>query len=75
MAYSVILGRPTLNVIKKAMVAPCLLLIQFELDDGKVGKLYGEQKMTREYYYVSLKSSGRKEEPPIGETSRPNKTG
>ncbi|KAJ8439076.1 LOW QUALITY PROTEIN: hypothetical protein Cgig2_018470 [Carnegiea gigantea] len=73
-AYNVILGQPTLNVIK-VVVASYLLLIQFELNDQKVGKLYGEQKMARECYYVSLKSFGRKEEPPIGEMSEPNKTG
>ena len=31
--------------------------------------------MTREFYCVSLKSSGRKKELPIREMSRPNKTG
>jgi len=46
-----------------------LLLIQFELDDGKVGTLYGDQKMARECCYMSLKSLGRKEEPLPGETS------
>ncbi|KAJ8428914.1 hypothetical protein Cgig2_011656 [Carnegiea gigantea] len=74
MTYNVILGRPTLNAIK-VVVAPHLLLIQFKLDDEKVGKLYEDQKMAMECYYVSLKSLGRKEEPPTGETSRPNKTG
>jgi len=58
-AYIVILGRPTLNAIK-VVVAPCLPLVQFELDDGKMGKLYGDQKKVRECYYVSLKSVGRK---------------
>jgi len=48
MAYNVILGQPILNVIK-AMVAPYLLLIQFELDDEKLVKLYGDQKMAREF--------------------------
>jgi len=38
MGYNIILGRPTLNAIK-AMMAGYLLLIQFELDDKKVGKL------------------------------------
>ncbi|KAJ8453102.1 hypothetical protein Cgig2_014865 [Carnegiea gigantea] len=45
-------------------MTPYLLLIQFELDDKKVGKLYKDQKMARECYYLSLKSLGRKEEPP-----------
>ena len=64
-AYNVFLGRPTLNAIK-AVVTHYLLLVQFELDDEKVGKLYGDQKMAREYHYMSLKSLGRKEEPPSG---------
>ena len=63
MAYDVILGRPTINIIE-VVAAPYLLLIQFELDDGKVGKFYGDQKMAKEYYYLSLKSLGRKEKPP-----------
>ena len=46
-AYNVILGLSTLNVIR-VVVAPHLLLIQFELDDEKVGKLYGDQKMANE---------------------------
>ena len=45
-AYNVILGLSTLNVIR-VVVAPHLLLIQFELDDGKVEKRYREQKMER----------------------------
>ncbi|KAJ8451504.1 LOW QUALITY PROTEIN: hypothetical protein Cgig2_018138 [Carnegiea gigantea] len=65
-------GRPTLNAVN-AVVTPYLLLVQFELDDGKVGKLYEDQKMVRECYYVSLKSLGRKEEPLSGEASRPPK--
>ncbi|KAJ8425765.1 hypothetical protein Cgig2_014879 [Carnegiea gigantea] len=35
MVYNIILGHPTLNTIK-VVVAPYLLLIQFEVDDGKV---------------------------------------
>jgi len=33
MAYNVIIGRPTLSMLK-VVVAPYLLLMQFELDDG-----------------------------------------
>ena len=73
-AYNVILGRSTLNAIK-VVVGPYLLLIQFELHDEKVGKLYENQKMAMECCYVSLKSLGRKEQPPTWETSRPNKIG
>jgi len=49
MAYNVIIGRPTLNAVK-AVVAPYLLLMQFELNDGRVGKLFGDQRMARECY-------------------------
>jgi len=57
MTYNVIIGRPTLSAVK-AVIAPYLLLMQFELDDGRVGKLFGDQRMARECYYVSLKSLG-----------------
>ena len=73
MAYNVIIGRPTLSVLK-AVVAPYLLLMQFELDNGGVGKLFGDQKMARECYYVSLKSLGRKEEASVAELPRPSKS-
>jgi len=69
MVYIVILGHLTLNAIK-VIVAPYLLLIQFELDHGRVGKVYGYQKAARGCYYVSLKSLGRKEEPTLSEISR-----
>ena len=55
MAYNVILKCPTLNAIE-AVVVPYLVLIQFEVDDGEMGKLYDNQKMAKECYYVSLKS-------------------
>jgi len=57
MAYNVIIGCPTLNAVK-AVVAPYLLLVQFELDDGWVGKLFGDQRMACKCYYISLKSLG-----------------
>ena len=41
MAYNVIIERPTLSVLK-AVVVPYLLLMQFELDNGGVGKLFGD---------------------------------
>ncbi|KAJ8419387.1 hypothetical protein Cgig2_034105 [Carnegiea gigantea] len=47
----------------KSVVTHYLLLIQFELNDGKVGTLYKDQKMARECYYMSLKSLGMKKEP------------
>jgi len=62
MAYNVILRRPTLNSIKVVVVSH-LLLIQFELVNGGVGKLYRNQKMARECYFVRMKSLRRKEEP------------
>ena len=73
MAYNVIIERPTLSMLK-AVVAPYLLLMQFELDDRGVGKLFGDQRMARECYYVSLKSLGRKEEAPVTELSGPSKS-
>lgn len=74
MLYNIILGCLTFNAIK-AGVATYLFLIQFELDDNMVGKLYRGRKMAGEYYYKSLKSLGRKEEPLSGEPSRPPKIG
>ena len=35
MVYNIILGHPTLSAIK-AVIVPYLLLMQFELDDGRV---------------------------------------
>jgi len=74
MAYNVILGRPTLNTIKP-VIAPYLLLMQFELDDGRIGKLLGDQRMAWKCYYVSLKSLGRRDEASPAELSRPSKLG
>jgi len=62
------------NVIGiKAIVESYLLLIQFELDDGGVKKPYGDQKMTRECYYVSLKFLRRKKNPSKEKICRQNK--
>ena len=69
LVYNVILGRPTLNTIK-AILSPSLLLMQFELEDGRVGKLYGDEKVARKCYYVNLHSFWRKEEPAPCESSR-----
>jgi len=44
MAYNVILERPTLHKVK-AIIASYLLQLQFEADDGSVGKLQGDQRM------------------------------
>jgi len=40
-AYNVILGRPTLHKVK-AIIAPYLLQLQFEADDGSVGEIHGD---------------------------------
>ena len=73
MAYNVIIKCPTLSVVK-VVIAPYLLLLEFELDDGRVGKLFGDQRMARECYYVSLKSLGIRDELPFAESSRPSKS-
>jgi len=73
MAYNVIIGRPTLRMVK-AVIAPYLLLMQFELDDGRIGKLFGDQRMARECYYVILKMLGRREETTLAEPPRPCKS-
>ena len=39
--YNIIMGRPTLNKAKAA-ISTNQLLMQFETDDGKVGKIQGE---------------------------------
>ena len=54
MTYNVILGRPTLHKVK-AVVAPYLLQLQFETDDGAIGELRGDQRTARECYLVSIK--------------------
>ncbi|KAJ8419758.1 hypothetical protein Cgig2_011796 [Carnegiea gigantea] len=52
--YNVIIGRPTLHKVK-AVIAPCLLQLQLEADDGNIGKMRGDQRTTRECYLVSIK--------------------
>jgi len=39
----------------KAVIAPYLLQIQYESDDGTVGKLFEDQRITHECYLVSIK--------------------
>ena len=46
--YNVILGWPTLHEVKAA-IAPYLLQLQFQADDGGVSKIKGHQRTTREY--------------------------
>jgi len=43
MAYNAILGRPTLHKVK-AIIAPYLLKLQFEADDGSIGKIRWDQR-------------------------------
>jgi len=52
-AYDVILGRPTLHRVK-AVIAPYLLQLQFEADDGSVSEMHRDQRMARECYLVSI---------------------
>jgi len=40
-AYNVILGQPTLHKVK-AVIAPCLLQLQFEADGGSIGEMQGD---------------------------------
>ncbi|XP_048493461.1 uncharacterized protein LOC125494009 [Beta vulgaris subsp. vulgaris] len=47
--YNAIMGRPTMNKIKAA-ISVYQLLLQYETDDGQVGKIYGDQQTTRECY-------------------------
>ena len=45
------------------------------MENGKVGKLYGDQQTIRECYYVNLKSLRNGERTPPGKTSQPDKAG
>ena len=53
--YNMILGRPLLNRVKAA-ISTYHLLLQFETDDGSVGKIFGDQFEGRKCYVDSLKS-------------------
>ncbi|KAJ8435892.1 hypothetical protein Cgig2_010925 [Carnegiea gigantea] len=50
-AYNIILERPTLLTVK-AVIAPYLLQLQFEVDDGSMGTMHGDQHTARECYLV-----------------------
>ncbi|XP_056688301.1 uncharacterized protein [Spinacia oleracea] len=52
--YNIILGRPLLSKIKAA-ISVYQLLMQFELEDGSVGKIFGDQQVGRRCYVNSLK--------------------
>ncbi|KAJ8427411.1 hypothetical protein Cgig2_000605 [Carnegiea gigantea] len=53
LAYNVILGRATLHKAKVVIVS-YLLQLQYEVDDGSIGKLQGDEWMARECYLVSI---------------------
>jgi len=53
-AYNVIPERPTLHRVK-AVIAPCLLQLQFEANDSSIGEIHGHQRTPRECYLVSIR--------------------
>ena len=53
--YNIIMGRPTLNKAKAA-ISTYQLLVQFETNDDKVGKIQGDQQAARECYVNSLEN-------------------
>ncbi|KAJ8424438.1 hypothetical protein Cgig2_003896 [Carnegiea gigantea] len=54
MAYNVILRRPNLHKVK-AVIAPYLLQLQFEADDGSIGEMHGDQQTAWECYLVNIR--------------------
>ncbi|KAJ8438701.1 hypothetical protein Cgig2_011884 [Carnegiea gigantea] len=52
--YNIIIGRPTLHRVK-VVIAPYLLQLQFEADDGSVGMMQGDQRIAWECYLVSIR--------------------
>nr|XP_021842393.1 uncharacterized protein LOC110782534 [Spinacia oleracea] len=61
--YNIILGRPLLNKVKAAIFV-YQLLMQFELEDGTVGKIFGDQRVGRICYVNSLKRVSDTPQPP-----------
>lgn len=53
--YNIIMGRSTLNKAKAA-ISTYELLMQFEIDEGKAGKIQWDQQAARECYVNSLKN-------------------
>ncbi|KAJ8424731.1 hypothetical protein Cgig2_010031 [Carnegiea gigantea] len=53
MSYNVILGRPALYKVK-AVITPYFLQLQFEVDDGSMGEIHGDQRTAQECYLVSI---------------------
>ncbi|XP_056697782.1 uncharacterized protein [Spinacia oleracea] len=52
-AYNIILGRPTLNRAKAAIVTH-LMLLKFVCDDGSVSTMHGDQQQARDCYLTTL---------------------
>lgn len=59
-SYNIIIGRPTLSIVK-AVVAPYLFLMQYETDDGRVGKIYGDAEVAKGCYALSMQPLVEKE--------------
>ncbi|XP_021854794.2 uncharacterized protein [Spinacia oleracea] len=70
--YNIILGRPLLNKIKAA-ISVYQLLMQFELEDGTVGKIFGDQQVGRRCYVNSLKR-GTSTPQPLAKKAKPEGT-
>ena len=54
LSYNIIMGRPTLKK-GKAAISTYQLLMQFETNDKKVGKIQGDKQTARECYVNSVK--------------------
>ena len=67
--YNIILGRPLLSKIKAA-ISVYQLLMQFELEDGSVGKIFGDQQVGRRCYVNSLKR-GTSTPHPLAKKAKP----
>jgi len=52
--YNVILGRPTLHKVK-AVIAPYVLQLNFEADDGSVNEIHGDKGTAWECYLVRIR--------------------
>ncbi|KAJ8419589.1 LOW QUALITY PROTEIN: hypothetical protein Cgig2_033806 [Carnegiea gigantea] len=54
-AYNVIFELPTINRLK-AVIAPYLLQLRIEANDGSIGMMQGDQQTARECYLVSIQT-------------------
>jgi len=73
-AYNVIIGRPTLHQVR-AVVAPYFLQLQFEIDDGGIEELCGDQRTARECYLVSINPSSNRPESVEPQDCPPRRSG